>query len=156
MTVPQAAVDELSALYRRVDEQLAARRPRCELSGRCCDFPTSGTQLWASTLEVAHALAAAQGEVPAAPPALCPWWQGGLCHLREGRPLGCRLYFCDPDWADEMAPTYERFHDELRRLHERHGVAYVYRRFVDAAAEARVPAAGDRAPAPPSSEGEAR
>jgi len=124
---------ELAELYRRVDEEIAARRPRCELSGRCCDFPRSGQRLYATDLESSYALAAAGGSAPEAPSGSCPWYADGLCRNREGRPLGCRVYFCDPGWESQMPAVYERYHAELRALHEAHGLDYRYRPFVEAA-----------------------
>ena len=127
-----AAFPALAALYARLDAELAARNPRCELSGRCCDFPRSGHRLYASGLEADFAVAAAGGVVPDAPSGLCPWHVEGRCTQRRGRPLGCRVYFCDPAFADEMPHVYERFHAELRALHELHGLDYEYREFVEA------------------------
>ena len=140
---------ELVALYADLDAELSRHRPRCELSGRCCDFPTSGQRLYASDLESAHALRAAGGAVPPAPSSLCPWWVDGTCRLRAGRPLGCRVYFCDPAFQDVMPAIYERFHARIVTLHERHGVSYAYRPFIEAvrdpvlvaAAEPPLPAA---------------
>ena len=82
-----------------------------------------------------YAVEEAGGGVPEAPSGRCPWHVDGLCRLRTGRPLGCRLYFCDPAWTDEMTEVYEIFHAELRALHARHGRDYRYRRFVDAVRE---------------------
>jgi Fe-S-cluster containining protein len=127
--------EELAALYRRVDRVVADGNPRCEMSGRCCDFPTSGQRLYATDLETGHAVARAGGVPGGVVAGSCAWYQEGLCRNREGRPLGCRLYFCDPTWEGAMSEHYERFHAELRALHERHGLAYRYRLFVDALAE---------------------
>ena len=129
---------ELAALYERLEAELEVRRPRCELSGRCCDFATSGHRLYATDLESAYARAATGG-APAAPSGSCPWYVDGLCRNRSGRPLGCRVYFCDPGWAAEMPGVYERYHAELRALHERHGLSYRYRPFVEAAREEETP-----------------
>lgn len=141
---------ELTALYARVDAVLADARPRCEMSGRCCDFPNTDHELWSSALELAYARRHAPGAAPAeasggatdlspvssavppAPSGQCPWYVEGTCRNREGRPLGCRLYFCDPAWAPAMPQVYERFHEELKALHEAAGVPYGYHRFVDA------------------------
>jgi hypothetical protein len=128
---------ELAALYARLDAELAARNPRCELSGRCCDFPRSGQRLYATAPETDYALDAAGGRAPPAPSGLCPWWVDGRCGNRAGRPLGCRIYFCDPAWESEMPRVYERYHAELRALHERHGLDYRYAPFVDAVRETR-------------------
>lgn len=127
----RAAFSQLEALYARVDAEVASHAPRCEMSGRCCDFPASGQRLFASDLESAFALDRAGGEVPAADSGLCPWWVDGLCSLRDGRPLGCRLYFCDPAWADTMPLVYERAHAEIRALHSEHGLGYAYGLFVE-------------------------
>lgn len=124
---------ELAALYDRVEAEIAARKPRCELSGRCCDFPVSGHRLYSTDLESAFALAAVGGSAPPAPSGSCPWYVDGLCRNRAGRPLGCRVYFCDPAWEGEMPAVYERYHAELRALHERHGLTYHYRLFIEAA-----------------------
>ncbi|MHC5212306.1 MAG: hypothetical protein ACYTG2_16435 [Planctomycetota bacterium] len=136
---PGAALhDDLAALYARVDADVAAGNPRCEMSGRCCDFPRSGQRLYATDLESGYAVARA-GSVPDGVEAgTCAWYQEGMCRNREGRPLGCRLYFCDPAWEDAMPELYERYHAELKALHERHAVTYVYRQFVDAVAERAV------------------
>lgn len=133
--LPPAAALALQELYARVDAAVSARNPRCELSGRCCDFPRSGHRLYATDLESAFAVRARGGVVPAAASGLCPWWVDGRCANREGRPLGCRLYFCDPGWEHEMTAAYERWHAELKALHERHGLPYRYAPFVDAVRE---------------------
>ena len=39
------ALARLDALYADLDAELAALAPRCELSGRCCDFPDRLTVL---------------------------------------------------------------------------------------------------------------
>jgi len=121
----------LEALYARLDEEIAAAGPRCALSGRCCDFSAGGHRLMASTLETAYARARAGGRVPEAGSGTCPWHVDGLCTLRDGRPLGCRVYFCDPAYSGPMPRLYEAYHSELRALHERHGVPYRYGAFVE-------------------------
>lgn len=126
------ALHALAALYARLDAEVTAAAPRCQMSGRCCDFPTSGHRLMASTLETAYARDRAGGAVPDAPSGLCPWHVEGTCRLRDGRPLGCRVYFCDPAWAERMPRVYETYHRAVRALHERHGVPYRYETFVDA------------------------
>jgi Fe-S-cluster containining protein len=130
--VDDTLAEQITALYQRVGAVVEAARPRCEMSGRCCDFPTSGQRLYASTIETEYAVRAAGGAVPPAPSGQCPWYVDGLCKNRQGRPLGCRVYFCDPAWEAAMPGTYERFHDELRALHDAHGLRYDYRLFVDA------------------------
>src|SRR5678816_2110155 len=76
---------------------------------------------------------------PTPPSGRCPWYVDGLCRNRAGRPLGCRVYFCDPGWESEMPAVYERYHAELRAVHDRHGLPYRYRLFVEAARDEVAP-----------------
>jgi len=130
--VARVARQDLLAAYAEVEALIAERAPRCEMSGRCCRFDEAAHQLWCTELELRHALDAAGGEVPAAPEGLCPWHIDGLCSLREGRPLGCRTYFCDPSWTEAGEQLHERLHGVITALHETHNVPYAYVRFVDA------------------------
>lgn len=131
---PTAALDALAGIYRELDAELAESNPRCELSGRCCDFPKAGHELFATDLEVEFARRHA-GEVPAAPEKLCPFWRVGRCELRDGRPLGCRVYFCDPEFAAAMPEIAERFHRRIVALHSEFAIPYRYRRFVSSVRE---------------------
>jgi hypothetical protein len=40
--------------------------------------------------------------------------------------LGCRIFFCDATRDDWQHERYERFHGDLKRLHEELGVPYLY------------------------------
>jgi len=119
----QKARLELRALYERVDRDLR-NRPKlyCEMSGRCCRFKEYGHDLFLSELEYKEMRA--HGAVPAPDPGVCPWLKDGLCTNREGRALGCRVYFCSD--TDLTAEVYEHWHARIRRLHERCGIDYVY------------------------------
>ena len=126
----------LRALYAELEAELARLAPKCELSGRCCDFKKSGLTLFATDLEVDH-LRRTTPPRQSADPELCPWWVGGLCQARDGRPLGCRLYFCDATKAAELEELSGRFHDRLKRLHDATGVPYRYQPFLIAINESR-------------------
>ena len=56
----------------------------------------------------------------------CPYQVEGLCTAREGRPLGCRIYFCDENAQSWQNEVYEKYHARLRGVHERFGVPYRY------------------------------
>jgi Fe-S-cluster containining protein len=127
-----AALSALRQLYADLERELAELRPKCELSGRCCNFLESGHTLFASDLELAQ-LATTTPLRAALEPGdarLCPWWKKGLCEAREGRPLGCRVYFCDGSKAPQLEELSVRFHARLKRLHDDHAVAYRYEPFV--------------------------
>ena len=108
-------------------EAVADLVPVCELSGRCCRFHEYGHTLFLS----------AAGSCPSAaeapPPAgrsttgeRAPGKTHGPLHGREARPLGCRVYFCDPAYQ-EHAPTLSRdISRRLKRLAEEHDWPWNY------------------------------
>jgi Fe-S-cluster containining protein len=120
--------DAVHALYARVTTEIEARRPKCEMSGRCCNFESYGHRLYLTTLELAtflHDLPAAQ--LPTTIPSTgCPFQLNKLCTVHTIRPFGCRIFFCDPSATDWQQSAYERFHAELKQLHEKLNVPYAY------------------------------
>jgi len=114
---------ELRALYGEVARDLAERPGLfCRQSGRCCRFQAADHHLYLTRLEFSEMVA--HGGRPAGGAEVCPWLENGLCGIREGRALACRTYFCSDEAA--AAEVTERWHGEIRRLHTRYGVPYVY------------------------------
>lgn len=123
---------ELEAVYAYIAAQVESRGPVCEASGRCCRFEEYGHRLYVTGLEAAYTLRRlerelARGEIEKAQRAGgCPFQIGQLCSAHAIRPLGCRVYYCDPaaqGWQEELS---ERSLAEVRRIHERHGIPYRY------------------------------
>ncbi len=130
------AFERLEGIYREVDAAVAEFGPRCDLSGRCCDFERSGHVLYATDLEAHYLLDRARRETDdasrfAPDGRLCPFWRKPLCAARAGRPLGCRVYFCDPAFAQRMPEVYERFQTAIRGLHDALGLEYNYAPLVE-------------------------
>jgi Fe-S-cluster containining protein len=118
---------DVEGIYADLDRELAALRPLCRSSGRCCRFKAFGHQLWTTRLELDY-LVAHQGlpENPSREDGSCPYLKDGLCSVRDHRMLGCRIYFCDAGYAGAMGPLYEKYHARIKELHRRHGEAYQY------------------------------
>src|SRR5207253_1655839 len=57
----------------------------------------------------------------------CPFQINGLCTARERRPLGCRVYFCDPNYAGQGEALTERYIARLKQLHAKTGTPWEYR-----------------------------
>jgi Fe-S-cluster containining protein len=136
-----AAFAELEQVYDALQREVAAAGVACDLRGHCCDFARSGHVLFATDVEVAYARAHGGDPVPDAAAGQCPWFRGGRCHLRAGRPLGCRVYFCDPRYADKMNEIAERHHRRVVEIHRTHGLSYRYSMFVHTIRE-EVPCTG--------------
>jgi len=114
-------------LYDDVQAEIATSAPVCDLSGRCCRFKEYGHTLFISRTEAELLLE--QG-IPAGSTiddAGCPFQINQLCTARERRPLGCRVYYCDPNYAGVGEAITERSLTELKRLHVAADVAWEYR-----------------------------
>lgn len=113
-------------LYTAVQREIDARKPLCVISGKCCRFEDYGHRLFVTTLE----LAAFIGAVPSIPEGWdgtgCPFQKNKLCSVHQARPFGCRMFFCDPTSTEWQNERYERFHADLKRLHESLAVPYFY------------------------------
>lgn len=128
METPPEAVAELRRIYAAADEEARADPAlRCDLSGRCCRFRDAGHELFVTRLEFDEM--ERWGGAGAGEEGACPWLKGKLCGNREGRALACRTYFCSDEGA--AAALTERWHAEIRRLHDRFGLPYDYRRLAD-------------------------
>jgi hypothetical protein len=114
------------AIYAAADAAVAAAAPRCDASGRCCRFTEYGHTLFISQLEADVLLAAAspfQGPVSRD---FCPFQVNNLCTAREPRPLGCRVYFCDPAYQETGERISESYLRQMKDLADELGVGWRY------------------------------
>lgn len=135
---------ELRRLYDRLAGEIAAKSPTCWLSGKCCHFDSYGHRLYVTGLEIAWLVGqldpAQRKSLDAADlPALdgCPFQVSKMCGVHALRPLGCRVYYCDPTAQDWQSTVYEGYLDDLRLLHDQRGLPYRYMEWRVGLAEAR-------------------
>jgi len=146
-TPDQTITEAVAEILAQADAEIAAKRPVCRASGRCCKFETYGHRLYVTAAELAHfagtyqpsesietpesktsnprALALEQFFAQPAPEG-CPYQIDNLCTAREARPLGCRVYFCDENAQSWQNDLYEKYHAQLRALHDRFSLPYRY------------------------------
>ena len=86
---------ELEGLLARAEQQVGALSPACRACGGCCDFARAGHRLYATTGEIALLIARSPQPAGEVLPLHCAYQIGGACTARSGRPLGCRMFFCD-------------------------------------------------------------
>jgi len=103
-------------LYEEVDRAVAAAGPVCIASGRCCRFKEYGHVLFISNLEADLLLASAPPYEQPVSSDFCPFQKDKLCTAREPRPLGCRVYFCDPTYQQAAHRITEEFLQRLKKL----------------------------------------
>lgn len=126
---------EIEEIHVEIAEAVRSFGPLCLASGQCCRFEAHGHRLYASGLEVARCLSICRSEGRGITPGDvaraveqggCPWQVDRLCTARDGRPTGCRVYFCDPRASEVVPELAERAHARIKALHERHGIPYAY------------------------------
>ena len=125
---PDSFREELRSVYRELDADVARLAPRCEISGRCCRFEEYGHTLFASAPEIALLLAdAPPPSRPLDEGKTCPWQDlKGRCTARDARPMGCRVYFCDPAYQARLPEIAEASISRLKRLVDDLGLPWDY------------------------------
>jgi len=118
--------DEIMKLYAEVDAAVADAGPKCESSGRCCRFTEWGHVLYLSHLEAEVLLDSAPAYDQPVSPDGCPFQKEKLCTAREPRPLGCRIYFCDPAYQETGNRIMEQALQKLKRLADESGAGWRY------------------------------
>jgi Fe-S-cluster containining protein len=113
-------------LYEEVDRAVAAAGPVCVASGRCCRFKEYGHALFVSNLEAEVLLADAPPYEQPASAHFCPFQKDNLCTAREPRPLGCRIFFCDPNYQETGNRLTEEYLHRLKQLAQANGIEWQY------------------------------
>jgi hypothetical protein len=140
---------EFAAVYEELDAEIRRLGPVCNLSGLCCRFREYDHTLFLSAPEAALLIADAPPiSRPVDDGETCPWQDlKGHCTARSARPLGCRLYFCDPAYRDEGPRLAEAYISRLKSLVDRLGLPWDYaplhRHLRDAIGAGRLGSPGD-------------
>lgn len=113
-------------IYQAVDQAVAAAGPVCVASGRCCRFKEHGHVLFVSNLEAEVLLEQAPPHDKPVSADFCPFQKDKLCTAREPRPLGCRIYYCDPAYQDTGNCLTETALHQLKDLAREFGVEWLY------------------------------
>lgn len=113
-------------LYQEVDREVAAAGPVCVASGRCCRFKEYGHVLYLSRLEADVLLAAAPPYEKPVSDEFCPFQKDNLCTAREPRPLGCRVFYCDPNYQETCNRITETYLARLKKLADDTGADWEY------------------------------
>jgi Fe-S-cluster containining protein len=122
----QALQNRIRAIYAAVDAAVDAAGPKCDASGRCCRFKEYGHTLFISQLEAEVLLAAAPPYEKPVSSDFCPFQKENLCTAREPRPLGCRVYFCDPTYQETGNQITEKYLRELKELADEFDLGWRY------------------------------
>ncbi len=138
-------LDELGQILRQADVAAEKHNWACRACGKCCRFDQFGHKLYVTGGELAYLTdnspIPAKANLSAPDTAidveagLCPYQRESRCVARDGRALGCRLFFCDPAAADWFCETYEALHEQIKHIHAAADLPYVYVELTAALAE---------------------
>jgi Fe-S-cluster containining protein len=117
---------QIDEVYRDVDAAIALASPRCDASGRCCRFVEFGHRLYISHFEAEILLEAAPPYVAPIGIEGCPFQIEQRCTAREPRPLGCRIFFCDPTHEELGNALTEAALHRLKQIADEQGLAWRY------------------------------
>ena len=120
----------LLTIYADLAHDVAQAGPVCEVSGRCCRFEEYGHTLFISRTEAELLLEQGLPANSVVEAASCPFQIHNLCTARERRPLGCRVYFCDPNYAGTGEALSEKYIAQLKQLHNDTETPWEYRPLV--------------------------
>ena len=127
MNDPSATTrSQVLELYKQVDREVDAAGPVCVASGKCCRFTEYGHVLYLSNLEADVLLAAAPTYDKPVSADFCPFQKENLCTAREPRPLGCRVYYCDPNYQETSREITEKYLLKLKQLAEANDIPWEY------------------------------
>ncbi len=105
---------------------MALAGPVCLASGRCCRFREYGHVLFLSNLEAQVLLADVPPvDLPASADG-CPFQKDNLCTARPQRPLGCRVFFCDPSYQASANRITETYVHRLKLLSRELAIDWLY------------------------------
>ncbi len=113
-------------VYTAVDAAVAEAGPRCVASGRCCRFAEYGHTLFLSQLEADILLETAPAYAKPVGRDFCPFQVEGLCTARDSRPLGCRIYFCDPGYQETQNAITEEAVAKLKAIADEFDAGWNY------------------------------
>lgn len=133
-TSPTPFERHMASLYADVDRAIAARDPVCTNRGHCCRFGEYGHRLFVTDVELQYFLSGVDRTAPSPGEDRCPYQLGGICTARDRRPLGCRVFFCDPNAQSWQPALYESGLRKLRDIGGRFGIGYRYREWLSALA----------------------
>ena len=133
-------------VYRRVDAAVAEAGPRCDSSGRCCRFHEYDHTLFISQFEAEILLETAPTYAKPVSGEFCPFQVNSICTARVERPLGCRIYFCDPAYEPRQFDITEDAIRSLKALADEYETGWQYaplHHFLNASERRDTPIASD-------------
>ncbi len=117
---------DVLAAYAAADAAVRAAGPRCDASGRCSRFTEYEQTLFLSHFQAELLLEAAPPYEKPVTRDGCPFQVNNLCTARDARPIGCRVYFCDPAYQETGSQITEAAVAALKAVADAHDTGWRY------------------------------
>ncbi len=117
---------EIVKIYDMLEKELHAYNPGCNSCGTCCNFDTFDHELYASTVEVSFI--SENVKIPPCDPKqrICPFLVNKECVIRDYRTLGCRVFFCNPDYKNNSHEIYNKYYEMIRKIAIKNNAEWKY------------------------------
>lgn len=134
---------ELRTLYQRLEKDLTLLNPGCNQCGTCCNFSSFGHVLYASGIEVNFIIRNVKVPDFNISDNICPFLKDNQCSIRDFRTLGCRIFYCNPDYKEVLNDVYEKYYRKIKDLSEKYNTQWKYMPFLRQLAEFKSKKPGD-------------
>jgi Fe-S-cluster containining protein len=117
---------DIKEIYTKLEAELASINPGCNACGTCCHFDEFGHVLYTSTIEIDYIRE--NVEIPDFDPDknVCPFLVNNECSIRDHRALGCRVFFCNPNYKEVLQEIYEKYYTMIKYLADDNDVEWHY------------------------------
>lgn len=128
--------------YTELDREISMQPGHCWIKSACCQFGVYEHRLYVTAIEVCYYLSL-QTPGPITGDS-CPHLVDGLCAARDARPVGCRIFYCDPKAQHWQGPMTESYLARLKEMHEQFGLDYFYADWMEVVEAIRAHIAPDK------------
>jgi len=120
-------ISAVAGVFAETDAIIADHSPVCTNRSLCCHFDAYDHRLYVTSTELAYFLSGFSDDLLSPEnDGYCPYQVGGRCTARQHRPLGCRVFFCDPDSQSWQPGLTESMLIRLRAIGKAHDLPEVY------------------------------
>ncbi len=133
----QNLYSDLRTIYQHLEKELMLLNPGCNKCGTCCNFTAFDHVLYASNIEVDFIVQNVKVPDFNVSDNVCPFLKDNQCSIRDFRTLGCRVFYCDPQYKEVLPTLYEKCYRLIKDLSKKYNTQWEYLPFLGRLAESK-------------------
>lgn len=122
---------ELITIYECLEVELMKLNPVCKQCGTCCKFSIFGHVLYTTNIEVSFITQHVDVPEFDASKNVCPFLKNNQCSIRDFRTLGCRIFYCNPQFKEASHDLYEKYYRMMKDLSHKYNTQWEYLPFLN-------------------------